>query len=131
MKDELKSAAPSPKYQDGTARDGPPSELAEVVITAEKQGFDIAPSCLLGQVEVLGLTTTGVGVDDQHAPLRRLCGTPMSAGYVHRRAGMTYCIPGHKAEQRKHPDQHGQRHLVVVCPHEEDDEREEYGGHAE
>ena len=55
----------------------------------------------------------------------------MPSGYMHRREGVTHRISGNKAEQRKHPDQHGQRHLVVVRQDEEGDEREENGGHAQ
>ena len=94
----------------GTARDGPLGQLVEVVITPEQQGLDIAPSCLLGKVEALRLPATGVGVDDQHAPLRWL------HGRASRRAmcigvGVTHRISGHEAEQHKHSDQHRQRHL--------------------
>ena len=55
----------------------------------------------------------------------------MSTRNLHGRAGVAHRVSSSKAEQGKHADQHGQRHLVVVRPHDEDDEPEEDCGQAE
>ena len=118
----------TPRHPDdiGTPSHGVFRELAKVVTGPEEQRFDPAFPRLLQQVEALGLPAARLGIDDQHASLRRLKRScvpvrcPPDGSLI-----VTYRVAGNHAEEQQEHEHDDKLVLLVVSVRAQRDERDE------